>query len=111
MTDAMHSNVLAGTAGIGAGQVTMECSLRLARIVCSMDSATRAVSTFAFAPEPELSPDFEEPQALISAAHPSAVIATTAPRRGETPRVILKAGRSVCMPAYYWLVTTEAAVR
>src|SRR5439155_14340905 len=104
----MHSNVLPGTAGIGAGQVTVEWRRRFARIVCSIDIATLAVSTLAFAPPP-LSPDFEEPQAAMSAAAASAVMTTRIPRTRGMPRVLLKAGGSICMRAYYSLGITAVA--
>jgi hypothetical protein len=42
----------------------------------------------------------DEPQALTSAAQASTVAATLALRRGETARVVLKAGFSICMRAY-----------
>ena len=95
-TEATHSNVLPGTAGIDAGHTTVALRWRFARRVCSMDVATCAVFTFAFA----LSLELEEPQAPSSAAQASAVMAKIAPRAGDAARVLLEVGRSFRMRAY-----------
>jgi hypothetical protein len=97
---AIHSNVFPGTAGTAEGQTTVALRWRLANMVCSIDSATRAVSTFVFAAVLSLEELLEEPQALNRTAHASAVVAKASPRRGDTAWVLLGLGRSICMQTY-----------
>ena len=92
---ATHSKVLPASCGTAEGQTTVAWTWRLARTVCSIDNATRAVSRLVFA---ELVED--EPQALINAAQASAVTATVAARGARRPRAALGVGGSMCMRAY-----------
>jgi hypothetical protein len=76
---AMHSNVLPRSAGTVGGQTTVDARWRWARMLCSIERATLAVSTLTFAGV-ELFEDFE-PHALNTAA--KATVASTATTRPQ----------------------------
>src|SRR6266568_4646875 len=71
----MHSNVLPRSARTVTGQTTVDGRWRWARMLCSIERATLAVSTLTFAGV-ELVDDFE-PHALSTAAKTSSVSTTT----------------------------------
>src|SRR5437764_13820017 len=93
---ATHSNVLPRSARTVTGQTTVAGRWRWARMLCSIERATLAVSTLTFAGV-ELVDDFE-PHALNTAAKASVVsTASTRPRAraafglGDSGRVCIAA--------------------
>ena len=68
---ATHSKVLPCSCGTTVGQTTLAWRWRSLRMLSSMESATRAVSSLVAAVE--LVEEEDEPQALIRAAQASAV--------------------------------------
>src|SRR5271166_4131008 len=93
---AMHSNVLPVSWGTAVGQTTLEWRWRSLRMLCSIDTATRAVFKFVFVTV-EVEEVDDEPHALTSATQASAVTAVVAPRRTLMTRTRIGVGGWMCM--------------
>src|SRR5437870_12829659 len=93
---ATHSNVLPRSARTVTGQTTVDGRWRWARMLCSIERATLAVSTLTFVGA-ELVDDFE-PHALRTAAKASSVSTTTVLARARAASRLGDSGR-VCIAA------------